>query len=188
MFWTGCEVADPNQGQKTIKMNHRNKIQSLVSPTDDPGDAPVCITESGPCTWNMAISAINRPIFQNKGFPLNPSWIMCRWTLQDRWAPPEHPRDTSHAFSASCCRLPIRPVGTMIDRAASLQPARAPKQQIPLAPCKGRGRFPAHKEDRLCLPSGSVGSILGKATSTTDYWNTVNQTNKQTCPQTPPQV
>ena len=36
---------------------------------------------------------------------------MCRWTLQDRWAPPEHPRDTSHAFSASCCRLPIRPVG-----------------------------------------------------------------------------
>ena len=71
-------------------------------------------------------------------------------------------------------------VGTMIDRAASLQPARAPKQQIPLAPCKGRGRFPAHEEDRLCLPSGSVGSILGKATSTTDYWNTVKQTNKQT--------
>ena len=68
----------------------------------------------------------------------------------------------------------------MIDRAASLQPARAPKQQIPLAPCKGRGRFPAHEEDRLCLPSGSVGSILGKATSTTDYRNTVNQTNKQT--------
>ena len=26
----------------------------------------------------------NRPIFQNKGFPLNPSWIMCRWALQDR--------------------------------------------------------------------------------------------------------
>ena len=71
-------------------------------------------------------------------------------------------------------------VGTMIDRAASLQPARAPKQQIPLAPCKGRGRFPAHEEDRVCLPSGSVGSILGKATSTTDYRNTVNQTNKQT--------
>ena len=71
-------------------------------------------------------------------------------------------------------------VGTMIDRAASLQPARAPKQQIPLAPCKGRGRFPAHEEDRLCLPSGSVGSFLGKATSTADYWNTVNQTNKQT--------
>ena len=68
----------------------------------------------------------------------------------------------------------------MIDRAASLQPARAPKQQIPLAPCKGRGRFPAHEEERLCLPTGSVGSILGKATSTTDFWNTVKQTNKQT--------
>ena len=37
---------------------------------------------------------------------------MCRWTLQDRWAPPEHPRDTSHTFSASYCRLPIRPVST----------------------------------------------------------------------------
>ena len=48
MFWTGCEVADLNQGQKTIKMNHRNKIQSLVSPTDDPGDAPDCMCESGP--------------------------------------------------------------------------------------------------------------------------------------------
>jgi hypothetical protein len=70
----------------------------------------------------------------------------------------------------------------MIDRAASLQPARAPKQQIPLAPCKGRGRFPAHEEERLCLPTGSVGSILGKATSTTDFWNTVKQTNKQTNP------
>ena len=35
---------------------------------------------------------------------------MCRWTLQDHWAPLEHSRDTGHAFSASCCRLPIRPV------------------------------------------------------------------------------
>ena len=72
----------------------------------------------------------------------------------------------------------------MIDRAASLQPARAPKQQIPRAPCKGRGRFPAHEEDRVCLPTGSAGSILGKATSTTDFWNTVKQTNKQTNKQT----
>ena len=38
----------------------------------------------------------------------------------------------------------------------------------------------AHKENCLCLPSGSVGSLLGKATSTADYWSTVNQTNKQT--------
>ena len=35
---------------------------------------------------------------------------MSRWTLQGHWVPQEHPRDTSHAFSASCCRLPIRPV------------------------------------------------------------------------------
>ena len=28
--------------------------------------------------------------------------------------PPEHPRDTSHAFSASCLRLPIRPVAYQI--------------------------------------------------------------------------
>ena len=52
----------------------------------------------------------NRPIFRSMGFPLNQCWIMCSWTPQDRWGPPEHPRDTSHAFSASCCRPPIRPV------------------------------------------------------------------------------
>ena len=57
MFWTGCEVADLNQGQKTIKMNHRNKIQSLVSPTDDPGDAPDCITESSSTTDHNGESA-----------------------------------------------------------------------------------------------------------------------------------
>ena len=68
----------------------------------------------------------------------------------------------------------------MIDRAASLQPARAPKQQIPLAPCKGRGRFPAHEVDHACLPLDSAGSILGKAMSPADFWNTVKQTNKQT--------
>ena len=44
---------------------------------------------------------------------------------------------------------------------------RAPKQEIPLAPCKGRGRFPAHEEDRLCLPLDSVGPFLGKAVSIT---------------------
>ena len=52
---------------------------------------------------------------------------------------------------------------------------------IPLVPYKGRGRFPAHEEDCVCLPSGSVGSFLGKAMSTTDFWNIVNkQANKQT--------
>ena len=68
----------------------------------------------------------------------------------------------------------------MIDQAASLQPVRALKQQIPQAPCKGRGQFLVHKQDHICLPSGSVGSFLGKAMSTTDFWNTVKQTNKQT--------
>ena len=38
--------------------------------------------------------------------------------------------------------------------------------------------FPAHEEDRLCLPTGSVGPILGKVTSTTDYQNTINQTKQ----------
>ena len=79
VLWTGCEVADLKQGQRIFKMNHRNKIQSLLSPTDDPGDTRDCITESGPCTWNMAISAINRPILQNKGFSCNPSWILSPW-------------------------------------------------------------------------------------------------------------
>ena len=60
----------------------------------------------------------NRPIFQNKGFPCNPSWIMCRWTLQGRWAPPDHLRDTSHTFPASCCWLPICPVWGSIKSAA----------------------------------------------------------------------
>ena len=50
VFWTECEVADLKQRQKIFKMNHRNKIQLLVSPTDDRGDAPECITEYGPCT------------------------------------------------------------------------------------------------------------------------------------------
>ena len=49
VFWTECEVADLKQRQKTTVMDHRNKTESLVLPTDDPGDAPDCITEYGPC-------------------------------------------------------------------------------------------------------------------------------------------
>ena len=79
VFWTECEVADLKKRQKIFKMNHRNKIQSLVSPTDDPGDAPDCMCEYGPVPVNMAISAINRPVFQIRGFPLNPSWILSPW-------------------------------------------------------------------------------------------------------------
>ena len=72
------------------------------------------------CIWE------NRPIFQNKGFPCSPSRIGCMWSPQDRWAPPEHPSNTSHTFSARCCRLPIRPVG--------LQPSAACR-----TPQAGRG-------------------------------------------------
>ena len=50
VFWTVCEVADLKQRQKTTAMDHRNKIQSLVLPTDDPGDALDCMCEYGPCT------------------------------------------------------------------------------------------------------------------------------------------
>ena len=69
VFWTGCEVADLKQRQKATSMDHRNNFQSFVLPTDDLGDAPDCITEYGPLPVNMAIYAINQPIFQNKGFP-----------------------------------------------------------------------------------------------------------------------
>ena len=73
MFWTGCEVADLNQRQKTIKMNHRNKIQSLVSPTDDLGDARDCITESGPCTCEYGRMCHAAPTAQKYGFSVEPT-------------------------------------------------------------------------------------------------------------------
>ena len=68
VFWTRCEVADLKQRKETTAMDHRNKIQSLVLPTYDPGDTPDCITEYGPHPANMATHAINQPIFKNKGF------------------------------------------------------------------------------------------------------------------------
>ena len=36
VFWTECEVVDLKQRQGITTMDHRNKIQSLVLPTDDP--------------------------------------------------------------------------------------------------------------------------------------------------------
>ena len=72
MFWTGCEVADLNQGQKTIKMNHRNKIQSLVSPTDDPGDAPDCMCESGPLYLEYGHICHKSANFSKYGFSAEP--------------------------------------------------------------------------------------------------------------------
>ena len=36
VFWTECEVADLKQRQEITTMDNRNKIHSLVLPTDDP--------------------------------------------------------------------------------------------------------------------------------------------------------
>ena len=71
MFWTWCEVADLKQRQKTTSIDHRNKIRSLVLPTDDPEDAPDCMCEYDPLPVDMAIYAINQPNFRNKGFSSN---------------------------------------------------------------------------------------------------------------------
>ena len=72
MFWTASEVAGLNQRQKTIKMNQRNKIQSLVSPTDDPGDAQYCITEYGPCFCEYGRMCHTAPTAQKCGFSVEP--------------------------------------------------------------------------------------------------------------------
>ena len=67
VFWTECEVADLKQRQRTTAMDHRNKIQSLVLPTDDPGDAPDCITEYGPCTCEYGQMCHTAPTAQKYG-------------------------------------------------------------------------------------------------------------------------
>ena len=72
VFWTKCEAADSKQRQKIFKMDHRNKIQSLVPPTDDPGDAPDCITEHGPCTCEYGRMYHTAPTTQQYGFSLEP--------------------------------------------------------------------------------------------------------------------
>ena len=73
VFWTECEVADLKQRQRTTAMDHRNKIQSLVLPTDDPGDAPDCITEYGPCTCEYGRMCHTAPTAQKYGFALQPT-------------------------------------------------------------------------------------------------------------------
>ena len=51
-------------------MNHRNKIQSLVSPTGDPGDAPDCMCESGPLYLEYGhICHRSANFFKIRGFP-----------------------------------------------------------------------------------------------------------------------
>ena len=72
-FWTGCEVADLKQRQKLTAMDHRNKIQSLVLPTDNPGDAPDCITEYCPCTCEYGRMCHAAPTAQKHGFSPEPT-------------------------------------------------------------------------------------------------------------------
>ena len=56
-------------------MDDRNKIQLLVLPTDDPEDAPDCITEYGPLPVKMVMYAINQLMFENKVFPSSQRYI-----------------------------------------------------------------------------------------------------------------
>ena len=73
VFWTGCEVADLKERHKTTSMDHRNKIHSLVLPTDDPGDAPDCITENGPYTCEYGRICPTAPTSQKYGVALEPT-------------------------------------------------------------------------------------------------------------------
>ena len=54
-------------------MDHKNKIQSLVLPTDDPGDAPDCITEYCPCTCEYGRMCHAAPTAQKYGFSPEPT-------------------------------------------------------------------------------------------------------------------
>ena len=67
MFWTGCEAADLEQTQKLTAMDHGNKIQMLELPTDDPGDAPACMCEYGPCTCEYGRMCQTAPTAQKYG-------------------------------------------------------------------------------------------------------------------------
>ena len=68
VFWTECEVADLKQRQRITTMDHRSKIQSLVLPTYDPGDAPDCMCEYGPCTCEYGHICHTAPTAQKFGF------------------------------------------------------------------------------------------------------------------------
>ena len=72
VFWTRCDVSDIKQTQKSTAMDYRNKIQSLVLPTDAPGDAPDCITEYGPCTCEYGRMCHTAPTAQKYGFSPEP--------------------------------------------------------------------------------------------------------------------
>ena len=54
-------------------MDHRNKIQSLVLPKDDPGDAPDCMCEYGPCTCEYGRMCHTAPTAEKYGVSLEPT-------------------------------------------------------------------------------------------------------------------
>ena len=41
---------------------------------------------------------------------------------------------------------------------AELSQGTSPEERIPLAPYQGRGRYPAHEKDRVCLPLKDIGA------------------------------
>ena len=69
VFWAECEVADLKQRQRTNSMEHRNKTQSLVLPTDDPGDAQAVLLNMAPVPVNIAACAIQHRPLKISGFP-----------------------------------------------------------------------------------------------------------------------
>ena len=73
VFWTECEVAGLKQRQRTTTMDDRNKIQSLVLPTDDPGDTPDCMCEYSPCTCECGHMCHTASTAQKYGFSLQPT-------------------------------------------------------------------------------------------------------------------
>ena len=73
VFWTGCEVSDLKERHKTTSMDHGNKIQSLVLPTDGPGDTPDCITEYGPYTCEYGRMCSTAPTAEKNGVSPEPT-------------------------------------------------------------------------------------------------------------------
>ena len=49
-------------------------------------------------------------LFGIRGSPATNAVLCVDGPCKTTGYPPEHPRDTSHTFSATCCRLPIHPV------------------------------------------------------------------------------
>ena len=98
MFWTGCEVADLKQRQKLTAMDHGNKIQSLVLPTDDPGDASGCMCEYCPCACEYGDIYPTAPIAQKYGVSLHPTMDFKYFFEKVRNLPAPNERDCQTAW------------------------------------------------------------------------------------------